>query len=186
MPRIRRGGKRIRGANGGRTRKEDCCCGATLTCSEWNNSSVKSLLLWGVEFNGLTIGTNGCTNCAGVALSQVLSWECNFDTAYDDSWCRIENVGCRSCTGGIDFCSALTRLKASCFGDSVTLTLLLGVCASSFLGCNWLLELRGTFPVSALTSGTTHTLTYHSYSAPGATVCTPTGYATSTADVTFS
>jgi hypothetical protein len=27
MPRIRRGGKRIRGSNGGRTRNEDCCCG---------------------------------------------------------------------------------------------------------------------------------------------------------------
>lgn len=26
MPRIRRGGKRIRGSNGGRTRNEDCCC----------------------------------------------------------------------------------------------------------------------------------------------------------------
>lgn len=31
MPRIRRGGKRIRGSNGGRTRNEDCCCG---DCSE--------------------------------------------------------------------------------------------------------------------------------------------------------
>jgi hypothetical protein len=26
VPRIRRGGKRIRGSNGGRTRNEDCCC----------------------------------------------------------------------------------------------------------------------------------------------------------------
>lgn len=28
MPRIRRGGKRIRGSNGGRTRNEECCCDA--------------------------------------------------------------------------------------------------------------------------------------------------------------
>lgn len=32
MPRIRRGGKRIRGSNGGRTRNEECCCAPPDDC----------------------------------------------------------------------------------------------------------------------------------------------------------
>lgn len=35
MPRIRRGGNRLRGSDGGRTRNEDCCCDIIADCDDF-------------------------------------------------------------------------------------------------------------------------------------------------------
>lgn len=68
MPRIRRGGKRIRGSNGGRTRKQDCCCECTATTPQTvaeyirDNSIPASVVITADDY---TCIAGACSELAG-------------------------------------------------------------------------------------------------------------------------
>lgn len=179
MPRIRRANKRIRGANGGRTRNEDCCCGS-IPCSEWLDSGIRPTIEFSAEVVGLTIGTTtGCT-CSNVPLSGILTYGACAITP--TQWCISQSVGCNKCGGGPAACCARLGLAVACSGDIITVSagLAMVICDqfASVTG-SWQTLWEESFPVSSFNEGEEYVLPYLSSSTQSSPVCDSSGDATS-------
>lgn len=195
MPRIRRGGKRIRGSNGGRTRNEDCCC--AYNCTQLQDAGLRSTLEASMEIIGLTIGSAGCgANCSNVLLSGVLPYA--FDTIPSDGdWAISSLISCNTCQDGFtgaNPCQCWLVALLRCSGESVLLRGEIGLQvddadyyraqAGGSSRYEWSVRYEDTIPVASFALGSEYTLPYVSDS-PNWGDCQPTGMATSTCKLTF-
>lgn len=155
MPRIRRGFERIRGTDGGRSLNEDCCCGTEepLTCTEWQNATVRAGVEIGYEVGNITINTfTGCS-CSGVPLSGIATLGGCAPAIPSQVWCRRYSLGCsNSCV--------FFEAGIGCSGGIVTVNCSLSMsdCSNPTLGgdFNWFISFRRTFAEASFLPNTSY------------------------------
>lgn len=165
MSRIRRGGKRIRGSNGGRTRNADCCCeGEPIPCDTINDEPTRATWEVSYEVFGLTIGSETCgATCNSVVpLSGVIPY---IGGGFAIDWYKEIEI----CSGYSYFLQSGIR----CTGGFVEITNSLGVTTSPF-SSKWAITWGDTIPESSFILGNVITLPRISSSAATASVCLPT------------
>lgn len=193
MPRIRRGGGRLR-SSGARTRNEECCCEIALTCSQIQDDAIRSLLEVSLEFNGLTLGTDQCsTTCSDISLASVLDYQ-NEVFPSDGDWVQSAVIGCTKCSAdGVTrdrSCKWWHAAVLRCTSDVVRMqaTIRFSYDSPSFLpvtASEWTIEYQTTVPVSSFFLGTVYTLP-RTGTSPGMNACFPTSHLASTCDIVFS
>lgn len=186
MPRIRRGDKRIRGSNGGRTRNADCCCGVTLTCAEWNDATTKAGVEFNYEITGLTIGTTTGCACASVPLSGIATYAgCAGEPT---SWCQITLLGCNDSLGN-EMCVRFA-VRISCIGTTINIFCIFYettcVSPSGLDTEDWEVVYSDSMPAADFISGTAFDIPYASNFVGATSKCKPTGMTTSTLSLSFS
>lgn len=189
MPRIRRGDKRIRGSNGGRTRNEECCCGEVVTCDNWNAGGVRATITFNVEIDGVVISTTGCANCTGVSLSRVVAYDDCSQLGSITKWCNGHQVTSCNVCGGLsnEPCCDFLDVDVSCFGDNLLITVRLYVanCPTTTPTRKWMLTWQDTVTVASFPSGTEIDIPLIDYNPTGGT-CSPSTYLGSVARISFS
>lgn len=164
MPRIRRGGKRIRGANGGRTRNEDCCCDEPIPCATINDQPTRSTWEVSYEINGLSLGTQTCgASCNSVApLSGIVGY---VGAGFPLDWYKkIPICGNRH-----------YELNAGirCVSGTVFLELSL-VVSSDSMGSIWAISWADSVPEASFILGNVFVLPRQSAVSASGSVCLPT------------
>lgn len=191
MPRIRRGGKRIRGSGGGRTRNEECCCDVEIPCEDINDNTWRELREVSVEISGLTIAAGCAWGCATIPLSAILPYDLSVDASaicFND-WGITDDIGCNSCgSGGTSACQYFLIGQLRCFtaGDPDTLRLRVYLhigseqfdCADSF-GREWAVTWELEMPIGDFVLGDEYELPYVEIQTIGSPICAPSGYTTS-------
>jgi hypothetical protein len=186
MPRIRRGGGRLR-ASGARTRNDECCCSEVITCSQWNTE--QSTMEVSYQINSLTIGTTTGCSCGSVPASGVLAY--NGDAVCLASsglfvFCVAVALGCNSCGGASDPCYAVLYVEWFCSSNTVNMSAYMEITNDDIVSGatdDWVIRWTGTTPAST-PLGDVITLSFHSFSSGhDATKCNPSSYADSTIDI---
>lgn len=161
--RIKRGGQRIRGADGGRTRNEECCCDQP-TCGEVNTDSIRETWEISYELEGITFSTAGCgANCTSSApLSGVLPY---FLAANDEDW--RQETAISGCTSTYEVVGRLL-----CVSGVVTLEVILFLLNPDSTS-NWSRRWTLDIPIADFFLGTEYQLERGSGIGAG-TACVPT------------
>ena len=162
MSRIKRGGARVR-AGGGRTRKEDCCCGEPVPCATINDEPTRATWEVSYEIFGLSIGSEACGGaCNSVnPLAGVVPYN---GGGFSLDWYNEIAI----CSDYKYFMTAGIR----CTGGMVTLEFGLGVADS--VTTRWAISWILTVPEASFILGTTFTLPRQSATAATESVCLPT------------
>jgi hypothetical protein len=180
MPRIRRGGGRLR-ASGARTRNEDCCCEEEVTCANINNTTWRSLREASYDITGVTVSSGCSGDCTGVyAPSGVLPYD-NFNATERD-WRTRTQLSCSTCGGD---CYYHYRVLLSCDTDVVTINMDLRMGNFTNTDEPWFLVWQDSMPIGDFALGVAYTLPLVS-SFIDDVPCDPTTYLSSTVDVSFS
>jgi len=184
MPRIRRGFERIRGTDGGRSLNEDCCCVTEepLTCTEWENATVRVGVELGYEVGGITINPFFGCSCSGVPLSGIATLGGCAPSVPSQVWCRKYTLGCgNSC---VFFLTSI-----GCSGGIVTVNSSLNGsdCSTPTSGgdFNWVISFRRSFAVAAFSTNTSYDIPRLGSAIGSSSRCTPAGHASATLTLSY-
>ena len=159
----------------------DCCCeGTAPTCSEWNNTTVRSGIEFGYEVGGITINPFFGCSCSGVPLSGIATYNGCVSGAND--WCRRYTLNCNG------LC-VFFGVRLGCSGGLVTINADLSstACSNGTIGgtFDWNINFRRIIAETSFLPNTSYDMPWLFSFVSASSRCQPAGHASATLTLSY-